>query len=396
MGMRIARTRLVSAVAALVLVLGTGLVGAVVRVDPATALPSVTLVSSSTWFEPIGEGQLHVVGELRNNGPGIASHVRVDIDISGVPVVSGDALVDDMYPGEKAPFDIGLGPYSYTRDPITIGKILPSPYFSAPKHNFTTTVTRQYLDSSGYRHVSGTVRNNNGTTIQGVAPVFTFYNGSTAVMAGGTAVNTGATHALSAGQTGAFDLKLGLSSPGFTRFAVLTQSTPSLRSIFTLRPGGATDIAVGASGSVWIIGSTAVNGNYGIYRWTGTSWAKWSGWGVKIAVDPKGSPWVVNSSHHIYHWNGRAWALYRGLATDVSVGANGSVWVIGTDGQIYRWGGAGWGAAGWPLSTESASFWRLGYVLSVQNRRIWMGRHAPRGTVLPIRGDGPHDGCWKP
>jgi hypothetical protein len=55
------------------------------------------------------------------------------------------------------------------------------------------------------------------------------------------------------------------------------------------RPGGATDMAIGANGSVWIIGSTAVNGDYGIYRWNGTR-AKAPGADVKVAVDPKGYP----------------------------------------------------------------------------------------------------------
>jgi hypothetical protein len=68
---------------------------------------------------------------------------------------------------------------------------------------------------------------------------------------------------------------------------------------------------------------------------------------VKIAVDPKGSPWIVNSSHRIYHWNGSGWALYPGFARDISVGANGSVWVVGTGAAtggygIFRWSGSAW------------------------------------------------------
>jgi hypothetical protein len=128
--------------------------------------------------------------------------------------------------------------------------------------------------------------------------------------------------------------------------AALGRSGPSS----ILRPGFATDIGVGANGSVFVVGTNPVVGGYGIYRWTGSGWAPFSGGAVKIAVDPTGNPWVVNSAHQIFHWNGRRWVAHPGFANSISVGANGSIWIVGTNPVgggfgIYRWNGAGWAAA---------------------------------------------------
>lgn len=67
-----------------------------------------------------------------------------------------------------------------------------------------------------------------------------------------------------------------------------------------MRPGAATDISVGANGSVWVIGTKTVAGGHAIYRWNGTGWTAAAGGAVTIAVDPSGHPWVTNSSHQIY------------------------------------------------------------------------------------------------
>ncbi len=116
---------------------------------------------------------------------------------------------------------------------------------------------------------------------------------------------------------------------------------------FIPRPGLANDTALGANGSVWVIGTNPTGGGYGIYYWTGSSWSVVAGGGVTIAVGPDGSPWVINSSHQIYHRVGTGWVRLPGAANDIAVGANGSVWVIGTNPTgggygIYYWTGSSW------------------------------------------------------
>jgi hypothetical protein len=113
------------------------------------------------------------------------------------------------------------------------------------------------------------------------------------------------------------------------------------------QPGFATDVAVGANGTAWIVGTNQAPGGYGIYRWNGSRWMPQEGGGVAISVDPSGEPWVINSAHQIWHRNGIAWMQYPGYATDISVGWNGSVWIVGTNQVpggygIYRWGGTSW------------------------------------------------------
>ena len=112
--------------------------------------------------------------------------------------------------------------------------------------------------------------------------------------------------------------------------------------------GAATGISVGASGSVWAVGTANVSGGHPVIRWTGTTWVTVAGAGaVAIAVDPHGNPWIVNSGHKISRWSGSKWVALPGAATDIAVGANGTVWDVATDTAtgghtVYRWSGSAW------------------------------------------------------
>ncbi len=75
------------------------------------------------------------------------------------------------------------------------------------------------------------------------------------------------------------------------------------RGRFDLLPGRAMDIACGGN-EVYVIGTNPLNGGFGIYRWLGTSagqpWQNVGGAAIRVAVDPKGLPWVVNEAGGIY------------------------------------------------------------------------------------------------
>jgi outer membrane protein assembly factor BamB len=116
---------------------------------------------------------------------------------------------------------------------------------------------------------------------------------------------------------------------------------------FTLRPGVASAISVGANWTVEVVGSNAVPGGFGLWRWNGQNWNPVSGGATRIAVDPSGNPWIVNAAKEIAHFSGGVWTRYPGSATAISVGANGSLWVIGTDRMadgfgIFHWNGSAW------------------------------------------------------
>jgi hypothetical protein len=115
--------------------------------------------------------------------------------------------------------------------------------------------------------------------------------------------------------------------------------------------GAATDIAVGANGVIWMVGTNSLSGGHSVYRWNGTGWSVVQGAAaVTIAVDPQGKAWIVDTSHHIKRWTGSGWVPVGGAATDIAIGANGAVWIIGANNLpgghgIYRLTGTTWARA---------------------------------------------------
>ena len=115
--------------------------------------------------------------------------------------------------------------------------------------------------------------------------------------------------------------------------------------------GEATDIGVGADGSVWVIGGskTEINDGYGIYRLSVRGWEQIDkdGGAIRIDVDPSGNPWVVDKNENIFRRSGDEWEQIDGEATDIGIGGEGSVWIVGTEPRfggyvIYRWDGRNW------------------------------------------------------
>ena len=106
-------------------------------------------------------------------------------------------------------------------------------------------------------------------------------------------------------------------------------------------PGSASDIGVGADGSVWAIGTDERGGGYGIYQWLGSSWQRVEGGALRIDVDPDGIPWIVNDSHSIYRRQDDGWLRVGGNARDIGIGSDGSVWVT-SGGGTYRYEGGDW------------------------------------------------------
>jgi hypothetical protein len=118
---------------------------------------------------------------------------------------------------------------------------------------------------------------------------------------------------------------------------------------FAAVSGSATDIGIGADGSVWVIGTDGYPYYWG-KQYGGFN--KFVGLGVRISVGPDGMPWVITAAGTIFQWTGSlpspgypiqgAWKQYPGWATDISVGPDGTVYVVGSGNVIYRWAGTGW------------------------------------------------------
>ena len=165
---------------------------------------------------------------------------------------------------------------------------------------------------------------------------------------------------------------LGLNHSGFGQASMFPFSPPadrqldvddhagisSLYDTWEQLSGGGRDVAVGADGSAWIIGSNQVgSSDFGIYKWNGSAWVASDGGGVRIAVSPSGIPWIVNSAGQIWRRNSsdpavNGWTLLSGGGKDLGIGADGSVWLVGSnpvgggsDFGIYKWDGSAWVAA---------------------------------------------------
>lgn len=127
----------------------------------------------------------------------------------------------------------------------------------------------------------------------------------------------------------------------------------SLYDTFGTLTGKAKDIAVGANGAIWIIGTDAFGDGFRVYKWNGSGWTPSDGGAVRVAVGPTGIPWVVTASGAIFRRTttdptvANAWQQLPGLANDIGVGANGDAWVIGADPfgdgyRVHKWNGSTW------------------------------------------------------
>ncbi|MEO8577925.1 MAG: hypothetical protein ABI556_14550, partial [Gemmatimonadales bacterium] len=104
----------------------------------------------------------------------------------------------------------------------------------------------------------------------------------------------------------------------------------------------AIDVAVGANGAVWAVGTDSR-----ISQFVDGSWKAVNGGATRIAVDPRGNPWVVNSGGQIWRWLGTGWQLLEGSAQDISISSDGSVFIVGTKRitggyEIQQWNGKNW------------------------------------------------------
>ncbi|MCC6537177.1 MAG: hypothetical protein IT162_06480, partial [Bryobacterales bacterium] len=124
---------------------------------------------------------------------------------------------------------------------------------------------------------------------------------------------------------------------------------------FQQLPGGASNIAIGANGAVYVTGGAPADGyfNNQIYRWNGSSWETDPGQAAMLSVEPLGTPWALTAAGLAYRKNADArvgWALVPGdlKMTHISVGAGGHVWASGSDDagggnhSTYQWDGQKW------------------------------------------------------
>jgi hypothetical protein len=106
------------------------------------------------------------------------------------------------------------------------------------------------------------------------------------------------------------------------------------------KPGLATDIGIGADGSIYAVSTTvySTTGGFTILKWNGTAWDTMTDCsGTRIAVDQHGTPWVTNKSNIVYQYSGSVlWNPINAVqANDIGIGSNGAVYISAWDTGVY-------------------------------------------------------------
>ena len=103
-------------------------------------------------------------------------------------------------------------------------------------------------------------------------------------------------------------------------------------------PGIARDIDA-KNGVVYVIGSNAVPGGYGLWKLVNAGWVQVPpGGGVRVAVTPAGVPWVVDSAGVVKQLVGANWVpvATEKKAVDLAFDKSGKLWVILADGRVMN------------------------------------------------------------
>ncbi len=103
-------------------------------------------------------------------------------------------------------------------------------------------------------------------------------------------------------------------------------------------PGTARDIDA-KNGVVYVIGSNAVPGGYGLWKLVNAGWVQIPpGGGVRVAVEPAGTPWVIDTSGVVKRLVGASWmpVATEKKAVDIAFDKSGKLWVVLEDGRVMN------------------------------------------------------------
>lgn len=353
--------------------------GAAFAMQAPTALaePAVVVVSSSMWGpEPYSSPQslqeYHVVGEVKNGGPGIASDIRIDIELydssgNDLGTAATDATVGDLFPGETSPFELitvrgeDVGSYKVKSVEVTAA---PSP----PDHDFTTTVTSVTEGSGVNTDYQGTVTNNGSQQAIYANVVASFYNASGALVATEWTYPDGYSEGnyLNPGQTKTFTISLPTSEPYFpkyTSYQVMAQSPappyPSSSSppptypkcSGTLPSGTVVGMATTADGDgYWIASSTGEVVACGDAPSFGNGPTDVTG----IATDRYGDGYLLVTASGMveafgtaaFHGDLTGTALAKPIVDITQDPATGGYWLLGGDGGVFSFDAPFFGSTG--------------------------------------------------
>ena len=97
-------------------------------------------------------------------------------------------------------------------------------------------------------------------------------------------------------------------------------------------------VSAGSKGQVWIISTSDYRlGDYQVRRWNGNGWDGMEQGGVRIAVDPDGSAWIVTGKNQLYRSDGNRCCFQEAYVQvkDIAVGADGTKFAIGLEDALW-------------------------------------------------------------
>lgn len=118
--------------------------------------------------------------------------------------------------------------------------------------------------------------------------------------------------------------------------------------------GKATDIGASLSGRLYILGDSERNGEFAVYRRSGSRWVKMRGSGRRIAGGNSGADiWLINKKNDIYKYVGSSWIKIGGRARDIaqSGGSNAHTYIVGNTSN---------GADGYPVYVYNGGWCKVG------------------------------------
>ena len=94
--------------------------------------------------------------------------------------------------------------------------------------------------------------------------------------------------------------------------------------------GKASEISIGADGTVFILGKDRTSEGYEIFKLDKSlnGWMRYPGWAMKMATDFEGNPWIIDKSFSVFRYkNGWQKAGSR-LFKQILSGHDGSIFAL--------------------------------------------------------------------
>lgn len=146
-----------------------------------TLASDLEILSLNSYTDSIG--YLHVVGEIKNNSSSNYEYVQPITSFknnSGETIDSSSTytFLDTLAPGQTSPFKVSIK----NKENIKKYSVQVQGSKGGSKRNISILDSSSHVDSIGYRHITGQVKNNENKTIEYVQIIATFYNTSNEVV----------------------------------------------------------------------------------------------------------------------------------------------------------------------------------------------------------------------